>query len=192
MEFLKEKIRQEGIVRPGNILMINSFLNHQVDIRLMQELGKEFHRRFAGVEINKIFTIEASGIGIAAIAAQYFDCNLVFAKKSTATNVGDNVYCATIHSFTHNRDNNVIVDKRFLRPEDKILIIDDFLANGKALDGLCSIIAQAGAQLQGIGIVVEKGFQGAGDHYRAAGIKLESLAIVESMNAETGEIVFRP
>ena len=192
MELLKQKIREEGIVRPGNILMINSFLNHQVDIRLMQEIGKEFKRRFEGVEVNKIFTIEASGIGIAAIAAQYFDCKLVFAKKSTATNVGDSVYCAKVHSYTHNMDNNVIVDKRFLSPEDKILIIDDFLANGKALDGLCSIIEQAGATLQGVGIVVEKGFQGAGDRYRAAGIKLESLAIVESMNAETNEVVFRP
>lgn len=191
MELLKQKIREEGIVRPGNILMINSFLNHQVDIHLMQEIGKEFKRRFEGVEVNKIFTIEASGIGIAAIAAQYFDCKLVFAKKSTATNVGDSVYCAKVHSYTHNMDNNVIVDKRFLRAEDKILIIDDFLANGKALDGLCSIIEQAGATLQGVGIVVEKGFQGAGDRYRAAGIRLESLAIVESMNAETNEVVFR-
>lgn len=149
MELLKQKIREEGIVRPGNILMINSFLNHQVDVRLLQEIGKEFKRRFEGVEINKIFTIEASGIGIAAIAAQYFDCNLVFAKKSTATNVGDSVYCAKVHSYTHNMDNNVIVDKRFLSPADKILIIDDFLANGKALDGLCSIIEQAGAHAPG-------------------------------------------
>ena len=191
MELLKQKIRAEGIVRPGNVLMINSFLNHQVDIHLLQEIGKEFKRRFADVEINKIFTIEASGIGIAAIAAQYFDADLVFAKKSTATNVGDSVYCATVHSYTHNRDNNVIVDRRFLHPGDKILIIDDFLANGKALEGLCSIIDQSGATLQGIGIVVEKGFQGAGDRLRASGVHLESLAIVDAMDPETNEITFR-
>ena len=190
MELLKQKIREEGIVRPGNILMINSFLNHQVDVRLLQEIGKEFKRRFEGVEINKIFTIEASGIGIAAIAAQYFDCNLVFAKKSTATNVGDSVYCAKVHSYTHNMDNNVIVDKRFLSPADKILIIDDFLANGKALDGLCSIIEQAGATLQGVGIVVEKGFQEGGRIVREKGVRVESLAIIDRM--EEGKIVFRP
>lgn len=191
MELLKEKIREDGVVKAGNILMVNSFLNHQVDVKLLQEIGKEFKRRFAEKEITKIFTIEASGIGIAAIAAQYFDVNLVFAKKSTATNVGDNVYCTVVHSFTHNCDNKVIVDKRFLNADDKVLIIDDFLANGKALEGLCSIIEQAGAKLQGIGVVVEKGFQGAGDRIRESGVQLESLAIVESMNPETNEIVFR-
>ncbi|MBQ1281614.1 MAG: xanthine phosphoribosyltransferase [Oscillospiraceae bacterium] len=191
MELLKEKIREDGVVKAGNILMVNSFLNHQVDVKLLQEIGKEFKRRFAEKEITKIFTIEASGIGIAAIAAQYFDVNLVFAKKSTATNVGDNVYCTVVHSFTHNCDNKVIVDKRFLNADDKVLIIDDFLANGKALEGLCSIIEQAGAKLQGIGVVVEKGFQGAGDRIRESGVQLESLAIVEAMNPETNEIVFR-
>lgn len=191
MELLKERIRKEGIIRPGNILMVNSFLNHQIDIPLMKEIGKEFFRRFEGTEINKIVTIEASGIGIASVVAENFGCNVVFAKKSTATNVGDNVYSATVHSYTHNRDNNVIIDKRFLGPQDKILVIDDFLANGKALDGLISIINQAGATLQGIGIVIEKGFQGAGDRFRASGIHLESLAIVDTMDAETGTIAFR-
>ena len=191
MEVLKRKIQESGVVRPGNILMVNSFLNHQVDIPLLQQIGQEFRRRFDGVPINKIFTIEASGIGIAAITAQYFHCNLVFAKKSMATNVGDNVYSATIHSFTHNIDNRVVVDKRFLGKEDNILIIDDFLANGKALEGLCSVIDQAGATLQGIGIVVEKGFQGAGDRIRASGVRLESLAIVDQMDPETNQITFR-
>lgn len=192
MRLLEERIRKDGVIREGDVLKVDSFLNHQMDIRLFQEMGKEFYRLYGQENVTKILTIEASGIGIAAIAAQYFDCKLVFAKKSTATNVGDSVYCAKVHSYTHNMDNNVIVDKRFLSPEDKILIIDDFLANGKALDGLCSIIEQAGATLQGVGIVVEKGFQGAGDRYRAAGIRLESLAVVESMNAETNEVVFRP
>jgi len=191
VELLKQKIREEAIVKPGNILMVNGFLNHQVDIHLMKEIGEEFKRRFAGTEINKVFTIEASGIAIAAFVAQALDCDLVFAKKSTATNVGENVYKASIHSYTHNRDNTVIVDKRFLKPTDKILIIDDFLANGKALEGLCGIIKDAGATLAGIGIVVEKGFQGAGDRIRNSGVHLESLAIVDSMDAETNTVVIR-
>ena len=191
MELLKQRIRAEGIVRPGNVLMVNSFLNHQMDMQLIDEIAKEFIRRFDGVEINKILTIEASGIGIAGVVALRLGCPMVFAKKSKTTNVGDDVYCAKVESFTHGTVSDVIVDRRFLSKDDKLLIIDDFLANGKALEGLFSIAEQAGAQVQGVGIVIEKGFQGAGDRIRAAGYDLQSLAIVESMDAEHGTIVFR-
>ena len=191
MELLKQRIRAEGIVRPGNVLMVNSFLNHQMDMQLIDEIAKEFIRRFDGVEINKVLTIEASGIGIAGVVALRLGCPMVFAKKSKTTNVGDDVYCAKVESFTHGTVSDVIVDRRFLSKDDKLLIIDDFLANGKALEGLFSIAEQAGAQVQGVGIVIEKGFQGAGDRIRAAGYNLQSLAIVESMDAEHGTIVFR-
>ncbi len=191
MELLKQRIRAEGIVRPGNVLMVNSFLNHQMDMQLIDEIAKEFIRRFDGVEINKVLTIEASGIGIAGVVALRLGCPMVFAKKSKTTNVGDDVYCAKVESFTHGTVSDVIVDRRFLSKDDKLLIIDDFLANGKALEGLFSIAEQAGAQVQGVGIVIEKGFQGAGDRIRAAGYDLQSLAIVESMDAEHGTIVFR-
>ena len=191
MELLKQRIRAEGIVRPGNVLMVNSFLNHQMDMQLIDEIAKEFIRRFDGVEINKVLTIEASGIGIAGVVALRLGCPMVFAKKSKTTNVGDDVYCAKVESFTHGTVSDVIVDRRFLGKDDKLLIIDDFLANGKALEGLFSIAEQAGAQVQGVGIVIEKGFQGAGDRIRAAGYHLESLAIVESMDAEHGTITFR-
>ena len=191
MELLKQRIRAEGIVRPGNVLMVNSFLNHQMDMQLIDEIAKEFIRRFDGVEINKVLTIEASGIGIAGVVALRLGCPMVFAKKSKTTNVGDDVYCAKVESFTHGTVSDVIVDRRFLSKDDKLLIIDDFLANGKALEGLFSIAEQAGAQVQGVGIVIEKGFQGAGDRIRAAGYDLQSLAIVESMDAEHGPIVFR-
>ena len=191
MELLKQRIRAEGIVRQGNVLMVNSFLNHQMDMQLIDEIAKEFIRRFDGVEINKVLTIEASGIGIAGVVALRLGCPMVFAKKSKTTNVGDDVYCAKVESFTHGTVSDVIVDRRFLSKDDKLLIIDDFLANGKALEGLFSIAEQAGAQVQGVGIVIEKGFQGAGDRIRAAGYDLQSLAIVESMDAEHGTIVFR-
>ncbi len=191
MELLKQRIRQDGIVRPGNVLMVNSFLNHQMDMELIDQIAQEFCRLFHGTEINKVLTIEASGIGIAGVVALHLRCPMVFAKKSKTTNVGDDVYCAKVESFTHGTISDVIVDRRFLGPEDKVLIIDDFLANGKALEGLFSIAQQARATVQGIGIVIEKGFQGAGDRIRAAGYHLESLAIVERMNADTGEIVFR-
>ncbi len=191
MELLKQRIRAEGIVRPGNVLMVNSFLNHQMDMQLIDEIAKEFIRRFDGVEINKVLTIEASGIGIAGVVALRLGCPMVFAKKSKTTNVGDDVYCAKVESFTHGTVSDVIVDRRFLSKDDKLLIIDDFLANGKALEGLFSIAEQAGAQVQGVGIVIEKGFQGAGDRIRAAGYDLQSLAIVESMDAAHGTIVFR-
>ena len=191
MELLKQRIRAEGIVRPGNVLMVNSFLNHQMDMQLIDEIAKEFIRRFDGVEINKVLTIEASGIGIAGVVALRLGCPMVFAKKSKTTNVGDDVYCAKVESFTHGTVSDVIVDRRFLSKDDKLLSIDDFLANGKALEGLFSIAEQAGAQVQGVGIVIEKGFQGAGDRIRAAGYDLQALAIVESMDAEHGTIVFR-
>ncbi len=191
MELLKQRIREEGIVRPGNVLMVNSFLNHQMDMQLIDEIAKEFIRRFDGVEINKVLTIEASGIGIAGVVALRLGCPMVFAKKSKTTNVGDDVYCAKVESFTHGTVSDVIVDRRFLNKDDKLLVIDDFLANGKALEGLFSIAEQAGAKVQGVGIVIEKGFQGAGDRIRAAGYHLESLAIVESMDAEHGTITFR-
>ncbi len=191
MELLKQRIRTDGIVRPGNVLMVNSFLNHQMDMHLIDEIAVEFCRLFEGTEINKVLTIEASGIGIAGVVALRLGCPMVFAKKSKTTNVGDDVYHAKVASFTHGTISDVIVDRRFLGSDDKLLLIDDFLANGKALEGLCSIAQQAGAAVQGIGIVIEKGFQGAGDRIRAAGYRLESLAIIEHMNAETGEITFR-
>ncbi len=191
MELLKQRIQKDGIVRPGNVLMVNSFLNHQMDMKLIDEIAAEFCRRFADKPINKVLTIEASGIGIAGVVALHLGCPMVFAKKSKSTNVGDGVYSAEVVSFTHGTVSSVIVDDRFLSADDKLLIIDDFLANGKALEGLFAIAQQAGASVEGIGIVIEKGFQGAGDRIRADGYPLESLAIVESMDAETGEIVFR-
>ena len=192
MELLEERIRQDGEVYPGNILKVNSFLNHQMDIGLLKEMGDEWARLFADAGINKILTIEASGIGIACIAGMSFgNCPVVFAKKSKSLNLGKDVYTAKVESFTHKNVSDVVVDKRFLSSGDRILIIDDFLANGKALEGLMEIVNQAGAEVVGVGIAVEKGFQGAGDRFRSQGVRLESLAIVDSMDAETGEIVFR-
>ncbi len=192
MRELEERILRDGEVRPGNVLMVNSFLNHQMDVGLIDRIGAEFRRLFADRPVNKILTIEASGIGIACIAALHFGCPVVFAKKSKTTNVGDDVYCAKVHSFTHGTDSDVIVDRRYLGPADHVLLIDDFLANGKALEGLCNIVAQAGATVEGIGIVIEKSFQGAGDRMRGAGMNLRSLAIVDAMDAETGSVTFRP
>ena len=189
MQILYDRIRKDGIVRAGNVLKVDRFLNHQMDIHLFQEIGKEFKRRFEGEEINKILTIEASGIGIACIVAEYFDVPVVFAKKTKTKNIAGEVYTTKVESFTHVYD--IIVSKEFLGKGDKVLVIDDFLAKGKALDGLTTLIQDSGAELVGAGIVIEKGFQDGGKRIRDKGIRVESLAIVDSMNAETGEIVFR-
>lgn len=191
MKVLEERIRKDGTVKAGNVLKVDSFLNHQMDIELFNEMGKEWARLFAGRPITKILTVEASGIGIACVAALHFHVPVVFAKKSQSINIDGEVYSTKIESFTHKRVYDVIVSKKFISPEDHILIIDDFLANGCALEGLLEIVQKAGATVEGIGIAVEKGFQKGGDLIRAKGIQLESLAIVESMNSETGEIVFR-
>ena len=191
MNFLEERIAKDGIVKQGNVLKVDTFLNHQMDIALFRQMGAEWRRRFAGVPITKILTIEASGIGIAAVAAEYFEVPVIFAKKSKSINIDGGVYVAEVESFTHKNKNQVIVSKKFLSPEDKVLIIDDFLANGCALQGLISIVSQAGAGVAGIGIAIEKGFQPGGQTIRNLGYRLESLAIVEGMDAATGEIVFR-
>lgn len=191
MNFLEERIIRDGIVKEGNVLKVDSFLNHQMDISLFEQMGEEFKKRFAGKEINKIVTIEASGIGIACVVAKYFNVPVVFAKKSKSINIEGDMYVAEVESFTHKCKNQVIVSKKFLSPEDKVLIIDDFLANGCALQGLISIITEAGASVEGIGIAIEKGFQMGGKLIRNLGYQLESLAIVDSMNADTKEIVFR-
>ena len=191
MKLLEERIRKDGLVKEGNVLKVDSFLNHQMDISLFQEMGKEWKRLFADAPINKILTIEASGIGIAAVAAQYFDVPVVFAKKSQSINLDGSVYSTKIQSFTHGREYDVIVSKKYLGPEDKVLIIDDFLANGCAINGLSELIREAGATLCGVGIAVEKGFQDGGRKLREQGIRVESLAIIESMDAASGEIVFR-
>ncbi|MDD7602676.1 MAG: xanthine phosphoribosyltransferase [Firmicutes bacterium] len=191
MNFLEERIGKDGIVREGNVLKVDSFLNHQMDIMLFEQMGEEWKRRFAGRSINKILTIEASGIGIACIAAQYFDVPVVFAKKSKSINIAGDVYVAEVESFTHKNVNQVIVSRDFLGPEDRVLIIDDFLANGCALQGLISIVEQAGGIVEGIGIAVEKGFQNGGKMIRDMGYQLESLAIVDAMDPQTGKIIFR-
>ena len=191
MNFLEERIARDGIVKEGNVLKVDSFLNHQMDIRLFDEIGAEFKRRFADAGINKILTIEASGIGIACIAARHFDVPVVFAKKSKSINIEGEVYVAEVESFTHKCKNNVIVSKKFLNPEDRVLIIVAFLANGCALQGLISIVNESGATVEGIGIAIEKGFQPGGRIIRNLGYHLESLAIVDSMNAEDGTISFR-
>ena len=191
MQLLKDRIRKDGIVREGGVLKVDSFLNHQMDIELSEEIGKEFRRRFEGEEINKILTIEASGIGIACIVAQYFHVPVVFAKKTKTKNIAGDVYTSRVESYTHGRVYDIIVSKDFLGPEDKVLLIDDFLANGKALEGLAQLVQDAGATLVGAGIIIEKGFQRGGDVIREKGIHLESLAIVESMDPTTGEVVFR-
>ena len=191
MNFLEERIQKDGIVREGNVLKVDSFINHQMDIQLFKQMGEEWKKRFADAPINKILTIEASGIGIACIVAEYFDAPVVFAKKSKSINIEGEMYIAEVESFTHKCTNNVIVSKKFLGPEDHVLIIDDFLANGCALKGLISIVEQAGATVEGIGIAVEKGFQAGGEQIRGLGYQLESLAIVEAMDAKTGKITFR-
>ena len=191
MNFLEERILKDGIIKEGNVLKVDSFLNHQMDIDLFNEIGREIKKRFEGKEINKILTIEASGIGIACIAAQHFHVPVVFAKKSQSINLEGEMLVAEVESFTHKCKNNVIVAKKFLNPEDKVLIIDDFLANGCALQGLIQIVQSAGASVEGIGIVIEKGFQSGGRIIRNLGFQLESLAIIEKMNAADGSVVFR-
>ena len=191
MQLLKERILKDGVVKPGNVLKVDSFLNHQMDIGLFEEFGKEFKRRFEGEEINKILTIEASGIGIACIVAQSFGVPVVFAKKSQSKNIAGEVYSSQVQSYTHGRIYDIIVSKKFLGPEDKVLIIDDFMANGAAMDGLLEVIRESGAHVAGAGIIIEKGFQGGGERLRREGLRVESLAIVDSMDETTGEIVFR-
>ncbi len=191
MNFLEERIVKDGIVKPGNVLKVDSFLNHQMDIALMNEIGREFKRRFADKHITKVMTIETSGIAIAYPVANEFGVPMVFAKKSKSINIDGEMYVAEVESFTHKNKNQVIVSKKFLGPEDHVLIIDDFLANGCALQGLISIAESAGATVEGLGIAIEKGFQIGGKVIRNLGYHLESLAIVDGMNAETGEIIFR-
>ena len=191
MNFLEERIMRDGIVKPGNVLKVDSFLNHQMDIALMEQVGKEFKRRFADKPVNKVLTIEASGIGIAAFVAKEFGVPMVFAKKSKSINIDGDMYVAEVESFTHKNKNQVIVSKRFLGADDRVLIIDDFLANGCALQGLISIVESAGASVEGCGIVIEKGFQFGGRAIRNMGYHVESLAIVDAMDAETGTITFR-
>ncbi|MCI8912562.1 MAG: xanthine phosphoribosyltransferase [Lawsonibacter sp.] len=186
MELLKERIRRDGTVKGNDVLKVDSFLNHQMDVALFEEIGKEFLRRFDGCGVNKILTIEASGIGIACVTAQSFHCPVVFAKKSQTKNIAGEVYSTRVESFTHGRIYDVIVSKKFLGPQDTVLIIDDFLANGAALEGLMELTAQSGAKLAGAGIVIEKAFQPGGDRIRAKGIRVESLARIKGMNEQTG------
>ena len=191
MQLLKDRIRKDGKIKEGNVLKVDSFLNHQMDVKLFQEIGKEFKRRFEGEAITKILTIEASGIGIACVAAEVFDVPVVFAKKTQTKNIAGDVYTTKVESFTHGRVYDIIVSREFLGKGDKVLLIDEFLANGKALEGLAELVKKSGAELVGAGVVIEKGFQVGGDIIRSKGIHLESLAIVESMDEKTGEVVFR-
>ena len=192
LKLLEDRIVKDGIVKPGNVLKVDSFLNHQMDISLFNDMGKEFKRLFNDTPINKILTIEASGIGIACVAAQYFDSvPVVFAKKSQTVNIDGEVYSTKIESFTHKRVYDVILSKKYLSSKDHVLIIDDFLANGCALNGLLDIAQKAGATVEGVGIAVEKGFQRGGELIRQKGIRVESLAIIESMDADSGNIVFK-
>ena len=191
MKLLEERIRKDGIVKEGNVLKVDSFLNHQMDTDLFNEMGKEFKRLFADKPINKILTIEASGIGIACIVAQHFHVPVVFAKKSQSINIDGDVYSTKIESFTHKKVYDVIVSKKYIGKDDHILLIDDFLANGCALEGLINLVQSAGATVEGIGLAVEKGFQEGGKRIREKGVQLESLAIVDAMDSKTGEITFR-
>ena len=191
MDLLKKKILEEGQVYAGNILKVDCFLNHQIDCGFLAEVGKEFHRLYKDEGVNKILTIEASGIAIGAMVAQEFGCPLVFAKKNKTKNIAGDVYTAPVESFTHGTTYNIMVSKKFLNPGDKVLIVDDFLAIGNALKGLISRVKESGAELVGCGTVIEKGYQHGGDKLRAEGIRVESLAIIESMDADKGEIVFR-
>lgn len=191
MDLLKKKILEEGQVYAGNILKVDCFLNHQIDCGFLAEVGKEFHRLYKDEGINKVLTIEASGIAIGAMVAQEFGCPLVFAKKNKTKNIAGDVYTAPVESFTHGTTYNIMVSKKFLNPGDKVLIVDDFLAIGNALKGLISLVEESGAELVGCGTVIEKGYQHGGDELRAEGIRVESLAIIESMDADRGEVVFR-
>ena len=191
MDLLKKKILEEGQVYAGNILKVDCFLNHQIDCGFLAEVGKEFHRLYQNEGVNKILTIEASGIAIGAMVAHEFGCPLVFAKKNKTKNIAGDVYTAPVESFTHGTTYNIMVSKKFLNPGDKVLIVDDFLAIGNALKGLISLVKESGAELVGCGTVIEKGYQHGGDELRAEGIRVESLAIIESMDADKGEVVFR-
>ena len=191
MNFLEERILKDGIVKPGNVLKVDSFLNHQMDVQLMDQIGEEFHRRFGDRPITKVLTIEASGIAIACSVARCFNVPMVFAKKSKSINIEGDMYVAEVESFTHKNTNQVLVSKKFLTEEDHVLIVDDFLANGCALQGLISIVESANATVEGLGIVIEKGFQIGGKVIRNLGYRLESLAIVESMDPEAGTVQFR-
>ena len=186
MELLKERIRRDGTVKGNDVLKVDSFLNHQMDVALFEEIDREFLRRFDGCGVNKILTIEASGIGIACVTAQFFRCPVIFAKKSQTKNIAGAVYTTKVESFTHGRVYDVIVSKKFLGAEDNVLIIDDFLANGAALEGLIDLVEQSGARLAGAGVVIEKAFQPGGERLRARGIRVEALARVRSMSEETG------
>lgn len=188
MQLLKDRIRKDGVIKDGNVLKVDSFLNHQMDIALINEMGKEFRRRFPDESINKILTIEASGIGMAVLTGLVFDCPVVFAKKSKTINLSDDVYSTTVYSFTHQVSKQVLVSKRYLNPGDRVLIVDDFLANGAALEGLCDIVEQAGATVVGAAIAIEKAFQPGGAKLRARGLRIESLARIESMSDDS--IVF--
>lgn len=191
MNFLEERILKDGLIKAGNVLKVDSFLNHQMDVALLDEIGKEFYRRFQDLPITKVLTIEASGIAIAYAAARCFGVPMVFAKKAKSINIDGDMYTAEVESFTHKNKNQVIVSKKFLSADDNVLIVDDFLANGCALQGLISITEAAGATVAGIGIAIEKGFQFGGRSIRNLGYRLESLAIVESMDVETQNVVFR-
>ena len=191
MKLLEEKIVNDGVIKSGNVLKVDSFLNHQIDVPFVAELGKELKRLFADRNITKILTIEASGIGIACVAAMYFGVPVVFAKKSSGSNMYKGVYFTQIYSYTHSKTNDVVVSKRFLSKTDHVLIIDDFLANGCALEGLIDIVRQSGATVEGVGVAVEKGFQGGGDKLRKAGYNLHSLAIIDKMDPKTNTVVFR-
>lgn len=191
MQLLQERIQKDGKVFPGNILKVDSFLNHQIDPVLLNEIGKEFHRIFGENGVTKILTIEASGIGIACMTAQFFKVPVLFAKKVKTKNIAASTYTSSVRSFTHGTTYDIIVSKEFLKSDDRVLIIDDFLAKGEALKGLVDIIGQAGATVVGAGIVIEKGFQEGGKLLRESGLRVESLAIVDAMDAETGHIVFR-
>ena len=191
MNFLEERIMKEGVVKPGNVLKVDSFLNHRIDVALMDEIAREFKRRFDGAPVTKVLTIESSGIAIACAVAREFGVDVVFAKKAKSVNLDGDMYVAEVESFTHKKTNKVIVAKKYLEPRDRVLIVDDFLANGCALQGLISIVDSAGAEVTGCGIAIEKGFQEGGHRIRNLGFRLESLAIVETMDAETGEITFR-
>lgn len=191
LNFLEQRILKDGIVKEGNVLRVDSFLNHQLDVLLLEEMGKEFYKRFKSEKITKVLTVEASGIAIACFVAAKFKVPVVFAKKSKSLNLGDDVYSAEVESFTHKTKNTVVITKKYISDKDNVLVIDDFLANGAALQGLISIINQAGASVAGIGIAIEKGFQPGGQFIRNLGYHLESLAIVESMEVEPKKINFR-
>ncbi|MCD8029243.1 MAG: xanthine phosphoribosyltransferase [Erysipelotrichaceae bacterium] len=191
MKALEDKILNEGVVKSGDVLKVDGFLNHQIDVAFLNEIGKEFYRLFKNNGITKVLTIEASGIGVAVMTAQYFDVKVVFAKKSKTINISDDVYHTHVYSYTHQINNEVMVSKHYLNQDDYVLIIDDFLANGEAVKGLIDIVQQSGAKVAGIGIVIEKGYQKGGQLLRKLGYHVESLAIIQQMNDVTGEITFK-